>query len=383
MRAWFRTCPMQTSSGASHPEIWLSKDFSDDQRRSYEVDVRLGKPVDILSLKLNMIEDFRSQVLHARSTRISLFRSHEMEKVDKCPVCGSSSRNSQFRLNIDRGVYHQCSACSHYFIINGLSKAALEKFYSSNIHYASTYTDKRMTETRVRQVAIPKVEWMIEQFESLYGQKPQSVLDVGAGGGHFIYACKQLGMDARGIELSEASRKFCRKSFDFDLITLDFTKDWRTFSGVDVVTFWGVIEHVPNPMSLLNAAYSLLSGRKTFVVVEVPRWDSLSTAIQSLFPNSVVRHLDPLNHINCFTDSSLCTAFELSGFSPVAAWYFGMDAYELTTQLSYLLEDNGVINIIGKHIPSLQSAIDQGRLSDEIVLAGKPMRKPVPIKNAV
>jgi len=306
-----------------------------------------------------------------------------MEKVDKCPICATASKKSQFRLNIYGGMYYQCSSCNHYFLARRPSEAAIEKFYSSDIHYASTYTDKRITKTRVQQVAIPKAQWMVEQFETIYGLKPQSVLDVGAGGGHFVYACKQLGMESQGIEPSEVSREFCRKSFGFDLKALDFIKNWKAFTNIDVVTFWGVIEHVPNSMSFLNAAFRLLSGRKSLVIAGVPRWDSISTAIQSLFPNSVVRHLDPLGHINCFTDSSLATAFEISGFAPVAAWYFGMDAYELTTQLSYALKDNRIISTIGKHIPSLQIAIDQGQLSDEIVLAGRPMTKPVPMNNAV
>lgn len=369
---WLIIRPMNIPPGADHVEMWVSKDPPAHQERSYEVNVRLGKPIDILSLKLNMIEGFDSQVSHVSSTRTSLFESAEMEEVDKCPICGSSTQNSEFRLNIYGGLYHQCSVCSHFFVVKRPTKVALEQFYSSNVHYASTYTDKRITETRVRQVAIPKAEWMVEQFEKLYGRKPKSILDVGAGGGHFVYACRQLGIEAQGIELSEVSREFCRTNFGFDLGAIDFTKEWGAFSDVDVVTFWGVIEHVPNPMSLLNTAYQLLCGRKTLVIAEVPRWNCLSTAIQGLFPSSVVRHLDPLGHTNCFTDSSLATAFETSGFAPVAAWYFGMDAYELTTQLAYLLRKSPVISILGKHIPFLQSAIDQARLCDEIVLAAKP-----------
>lgn len=372
VKTWNRTSPMETSAYSSHKEIWTFKDSSNSLSQSYNVNVCLGKPVDILTLKLNMIDDFNSQVLYYRTTRTSLFKPGETEKVEKCPICGSPTRDNVFRLNIYGGLYHQCSICSHCFVIKRPTKTALKKFYSRDTHYASTYTDKRITETRIRQVAIPKAEWMIEQFELLYGRKPKSILDVGAGGGHFVYGCKQLGMEAQGIEVSEVSREFCRMNFGFDLEALDFTEDWEAFSDVDIITFWGIIEHVPEPMSLLNAAYKALSGRNTLAIAEVPRWNCLSTAIQSLFPTSVVRHLDPLGHINCFTDSSLSTAFVSSGFAPAAAWYFGMDAYELITQFSYFLKDNNVINLIGKYIPSLQSAIDQARLSDEIVLAGKP-----------
>ena len=107
--------------------------------------------------------------------------------------------------------------------------------------------------------------------------------------------------------------------------------------------------------------------------MSVPRWNCFGTVVQTAFPDSVVRHLDPLGHLHCFTDFSLATAFENSRFVPVAAWYFGMDAYELVTQLSFQMEQNSVIYTLGKHIPAFQQSIDDARLSDEIIMAGKPV----------
>lgn len=372
MAIWHRICPMQVSTECSHTETWVSKDSSDDKGRSYKVNVRLGKPIDILSLKETVIQNLASEAEYHKATRMSLFNSGELEEVNACPVCSSSVADSQFRLNIYGGRYHQCSACGHCFLIARPSESALKTFYATDSHYSSTYVDKQSLETRVKQVAAPKVEWMIEQFKLVYGRKPVSILDIGAGGGHFVYAARQLGLEAQGIEVSEASREFCRKNFGFELETVDFSQDWGMFSDVDIITFWGLIEHVPDPLGLLKSAHKALCGRETLMVASAPHWDSLSTAVQTLFSNSVVRHLDPLGHLHIFTDGSLATAFELSGFAPVAAWYFGMDAYELFTQLTMLINEK-VTRVGGELISALQSAIDRGRLSDSIVLAGRPL----------
>ena len=372
MAIWHRICPMQVSPDCSHTETWVSQDSSDSEGRSYKVNVRLGKPVDILSLKETVIRNLAAEVEYHKATRMSLFNSGELEEVIACPVCGSATADSQLRLNIYGGRYHQCSACGHCFLIARPSPSALKDFYATDSHYSSTYVDKKSLETRVKQVAIPKAEWMIEQFKLVYGRKPVSVLDIGAGGGHFVYAARQLGLEAQGIEVSQASREFCRESFGFELETVDFSQDWGRFSDVDIITFWGFIEHVPDPLALLKSAYQALGGRETMVIASAPRWDSFGTAVQTLFSNSVVRHLDPLGHLHIFTDGSLATAFELSGFAPVAAWYFGMDAYELFTQLA-LLTDDKVTGVGGELISTLQGAIDRGRLSDSIVLAGKPL----------
>ncbi len=334
--------------------------------QNFNIKVRLGKPIDILSLKCSMVEDFNSFASHVQKTRTILYGSDDLEHVDKCPICGSSSKNSEFRLEIYKAVYHQCSTCSHYFIINRPSKDAIETFYLNDTEYASTYTDKKSSETRLNQVAIPKAKWMIEQFESVYGYKPKSILDVGAGAGHFVHACKQLGMDAAGIELSKEDRQFCKKNFNVELKNIDFLKDWKMFSDVDIVTFWGVIEHTVNPVDFLKTAKKVISNRNGLVVAEVPRWSSFSTALQMPF------HLDPLGHINVFTDDSFLRAFKLANLTPVSSWYFGMDAFSLVMHLSRFLNDKSVMDKMKKHLPILQDAIDQNRFSDEMVIAGKP-----------
>ncbi len=369
MPVWHRICPLEVSPESSHTETWIARDSVGDPGRNYEVNVRLGKPIDILALKETVVENFAAQVEYHRKTRTALFSSAKLEKVAFCPVCNAPAGSAQFRVNIYGGRYCQCPACSHCFLTARPSQSALEAFYATNIQYAATYVDPKTLETRVKQVAAPKAEWMIEQFRLAYGRKPARVLDVGAGGGHFVYALRQMGIEAEGIETSQTSRKFCRQNFGFELAAVDFSGEWHKFSGVDVITFWGLIEHVPEPLSLFRAAYQALRGRETLLVSSAPNWNSFSTAVQTLFPDSVVRHLDPLGHLHIFTESSLATAFETSGFAPAAAWYCGMDIYELLTHLS--LDERGS-RIGGEMIAALQRSVDTGRLSDTIVLAGKP-----------
>ena len=368
MKKWSRIIPFE--SGNKQEEIWVCKDSKAEKR--YNVEVTLGKPIDILSLKLNMIEEFGSNVARIRDSRISLFKKDNLERVDLCPICKCETKDARVILNVYGARYAKCSNCSHYFIKERPIKKDLEEFYSKDIQYQSTYADKRTTETRVQQVAIPKAKWVIRHFERIYGRKPKSILDIGAGSGHFVHACRNLGIMTTGVELSKTGRSFCKENFGFELVNKDFIEEWKAFTDYEIITFWGVIEHVPYPLEMLNAASMILSGKEGLVIAEVPRWNCFSSAVQSVFSNSIVRHLDPLGHINCFTDSSLATAFKESNFDITAAWYFGMDAYELVTQISYILNDNKVIQKMGEYIPVFQDRLDLARLSDEVVFAGKP-----------
>jgi 2-polyprenyl-3-methyl-5-hydroxy-6-metoxy-1,4-benzoquinol methylase len=351
-------------------ETWIS---NTDQPNSYEVNVRYGKPVDICSLKLMDLEDLESCISEYRISRENLF-NHEKEKILNCPICNDDVINCEFKLNIYGAEYYHCKICDHYFLVEKPVKSVLEDFYKSSETSSNTYVDKRSLETRLYQVAMPKLEWVIKQFILQYDREPESILDVGAGGGHFVHACKKYGLDAQGIELSESSIKFSQENFNLNLNCGDFIKEKNEFKNFDIVTFWGVLEHIPYPNNFLKSAYEILKGRKTMIVASVPRWDCFGTAVQKSFPNSIIRHLDPMGHIHCFSDSSLASAFEMNGFAPCSAWYFGMDVYELMIQLSYHLHEDRIIDLLRPHLLALQNAIDQGCLSDELVLAGIPKK---------
>lgn len=367
IKEWSRIIPFESEN--KQDEIWIYKDSRTEKR--HNVEITLGKPIDILSLKLNMIRAFSSNLDRIRDSRISVFKSDNLRRVDLCPICKCETKDMQEILNVYGAGYYQCKNCSHCFVVDIPTEEALEEFYSKCSQYQSTYADRRTTETRVRQVAIPKAKWVIQQFERIYGRKPKRLLDIGAGSGHFVHACRNLGIVTNGVELSETGRIFCKENFGFELMNKDL-EEWKAFTDYEVITFWGVIEHVSYPLEMLNAASIALSGKEGLVITEVPRWNSFSSAIQSAFSNSIVRHLDPLGHINCFTDSSLATAFKETNFDIVAAWYFGMDAYELVTQISYLLNKNKDIQKMGEYIPVFQDRLDLARLSDEVVFAGKP-----------
>ncbi|OGF27347.1 hypothetical protein A2477_03860 [Candidatus Falkowbacteria bacterium RIFOXYC2_FULL_47_12] len=369
MKQWSRIIPFKSQN--SRMETWIYDDS--DIKKRYEVDVTLGKPIDITALKLNELENFHAQVVATRDSRTNLFQSVNMREVTLCPICQrKTDKNIPPIFEVYTAHYVQCPSCLHCYVATVPSDESLHRFYASNKEYQKIYTDKRTADIRVQQVALPKAEWAIHQYYKLYGKKPHSVLDVGAGSGHFVQACRSLGLKADGVEISESGREFCKTYFGFELANCDFTREWQRFKDYDMVTFWAVIEHVSNPMAMLAAGSKIVFGKEGLVVADVPRWDSFSTAVQNQFSNSVIRHLDPLGHINCFTDSSLATAYVLNNLDIVSAWYFGMDAYELVTQLSHALPDGKIIETLKSSIPAFQKSIDLAILSDEMVFAGKP-----------
>lgn len=363
---WYRTIPFK--SDFCRDEKWIYINNKNDIKE-FPVHVTLGKPVDIVQLKQNVLKDVKKNIEKIRQSRINFFSdSKNLNRVRNCPICGFQDFSDA--LSVYMVKYKKCHTCDHYFVEYQPVKNALKKFYSSDTSYQKTYADKQTTEVRLRDVAIPKAEWVVKQYKHNFGKEPTSILDVGAGSGHFVKACRMLGYKSDGLELSALGIEFCKKVFNITLFENDFIADYNRFTGYDIITFWGVIEHTITPLKMLSTAYKAFASKEGFLVASVPRWESMSTCIQKQFPNSINRHLDPLGHLHIFSDSSIALSFVKCGFCPTNAWYFGMDFYEMLIQLAlqgndiYLLENNKRI------IAQMQTSYDQALLSDEIVLAG-------------
>jgi hypothetical protein len=176
---------------------------------------------------------------------------------------------------------------------------------------------------------------------------------------------------AEGWELSAASRAFAKDVFDVELRGDEFVTTRP--EPADLVTFWGLLEYVPEPLSLLQAARARVARDSGLLVVEVPRFDALSTVVQAANPTSIARHMDPTSHINCFSDTSLMTALVRCGFEPVAAWYFGMDAYELLVQVALRTGCDQVFDACADMIPTLQASMDAGLQCDDLIVAARPV----------
>jgi len=344
-------------------------------KKNKEVEVILGKEIDIVSLKNDTVVGFKSRLKEIRDSRKNFYitQKNRLKKVNKCPICRWLVKNQAAIFSVYGAQYIQCQKCSHVFVEWIPDKTKIEKFYAQSEGYQRTYADSKTAQKRLHEIALPKALWLKRYFEKLYGRSPKKILDVGAGSGHFVKACKDLGLEADGLEFSRSGREFCKEIFGFELINKDFIKYAKDFKDYDVVTFWGVIEHVPNPTGMLAAASKIIA-KQGLVVAEVPRWGSLSTVIQGVFPESIIRHLDPLGHINCFTDESLFKAFSLNKLDISAVWYFGMDAYELVIQLANYLKEDTIIKGLKSLIPIFQKNVDLNLLSDEMVVAAVPRK---------
>ena len=373
MSKWFKQSPL-TNEGERTQEIWIRKD--NGKSREFPIDLYLGKKTDLLTLKKNIVESIKSKVEYYNKSRKELY-SGEGEYVEKCPVSGISTEKTKEIADIYGAKYVQTPDTGHVYVKNRPTQNTIHDFYLNNVTYAATYTDKSAAESRLNAIAVPWVNWTLEVYEKQYDKKPQRILDVGSGAGHFVEACRRAGLQAEGIELSESSREFAKEIWGFEMDDRDFIEAAVDYEGYDIVTFWGLLEHTPNPGRILDAAYQVVSKSKNggMVISKLPRWDSLSSASQRLNPETIIRHIDPMGHIMLFTDASAAELYYLHKFKPVAAWYYGMDVYETLMQIGNSTGKYDALVDTGSFQVELQQFVDEARFSDGLTIVGVPLDK--------
>lgn len=367
-----RLAPLDGVPAAQQAEQWIYRPARGGGERRFDVVVDVGKPFDVLGLKGAGLAEIRAYDASLRKMARRLYDDAAPRRtLHRCPACDAETGAASEALRVFGVPYHRCQACGHVFVLSQPAQAALDAVFAHSADHSSAYVDAATAERRITEIIMPKIAWTLAAYERQHGRRPARAIDVGAGGGHFVAGLQRSGIAGEGYELSAASRAFAAKTFGIALRAEDFLA--APAEPRDLMTFWGLLEYTPQPRRFLEAARRHLDPVSGLLVVEVPRANAISTAAQSIDGAVVARHMDPTSHVNCFTDSSLATALVECGFAPVAAWYFGMDAYELVIQSALRADDADLVARLADMIPAVQQSLDQGRQCDDLVMAAVPV----------
>jgi len=235
-----------------------------------------------------------------------------------------------------------------------------EDFYQKDTSYQATYADRQKAYYRLNNVADPKAKWVISVYEKHFKDNPFYLMDLGAGSGHFVRACRDLGLSAFGTEISQSGVNFAKEVFNVNLDKENV--DEMEIRKDQIITFFGFLEHLINPKKLLRKVRKSCN----MVVIEVPNWNSFSTTVQCL-TGQASRHAVPFEHLHMFTRRSLERLLKECGFKPIAWWFFGMDMFELSNQVAY--NSNLKAEDVYKGLSKFQNALDRREMSDFMTVA--------------
>jgi len=202
--------------------------------------------------------------------------------------------------------------------------------------------------------------WRLERLAPPVGK----LLDVGAGGGFFLRAARELGWQVCGIEPSEAACAFAREHFNLNLLQGEAEFVEPREAPFDAIHCAFVLEHIADPIALLHRLFAWLkpSGR---IWLEVPNeWNPLQKLLFSQVGEAwwVV----PRHHLNYFDGASLSNALTHSGFQILECYAsFPMEAMALAG-LNYVSKPE-----LGEQAHAWRMVFESRLLDGEPQLLGK------------
>lgn len=361
-RRWSRRRCMN-ADGPQYEEWTYERDGATDTLR---VRVSSGKAVDIKALKRN--SSFAEEACRVEEFRHAFPDKSAYNAQTRCPVCATPIAHARHEVTIWETPYYRCSSCGHAYAGEFPSEESVAAFYAGHCADGSYYIRDEEIELRLQEIYQPKLQWVVEAYREAYGRAPRSVLDLGAGAGHFLHACARIGMEAAGVEFDGIYRAWSQERFGLDLVADATALAEREF---DIVCSFNVIEHTVVPGEFLEL-HRRFMGEQSLCVLETPKYNSLTTAIQVLFPKVVRTHLVPFKHNHLFTDASLATLLHESGLRICDVWYFGQDMTELLFQAFNACGQEVDMDMVNGFMGAPQAALDAAGISDLILVAARP-----------
>jgi len=180
-----------------------------------------------------------------------------------CYLCKQPTR---FFLKAKNRIILRCSSCKLTYTLDitpfgGRVREDGEKFVTEYLREYSLF--KEYFDTIIKII--------------LKRKKPKLLLDVGCGVGIFMQNLKEIGWNAIGVDMSDASVEHA-KSRGLK-VKLGKIEDMKLKSNsFDVITLFQTIEHIEDPIKTLKKIYSLLR-KDGLLVITTPNEESLMAKI--------------------------------------------------------------------------------------------------------
>jgi len=206
----------------------------------------------------------------------------------QCPVCSIQglpflqAKDYNRRISTERFLYYKCPSCGLIYLLN--VPEDLGKYYPADYYTIPNDRESLLANSAREQY---KLE-IVQQFINM-----GRILEIGPALGTFAFLAKQSGFDVDVIEMDKQCCHFIQNELGIRAIQSDVPMAALAgLSGYNVITLWQVIEHLPDPWSVLKVAVEkLLPGG--ILVISAPNPDAFQFRIFGRFWT----HIDAPRHV--------------------------------------------------------------------------------------
>jgi len=238
------------------------------------------------------------------------------EILDYCTLCGSKKLVvADTECNICK-----CITCGYVFDNPRPSAIEIEAYYSSPSKYDG------WLEMESERVAL----WKRRLKKINRHKKTGTILDIGTGIGQFLWVAKDCFTKCYGTEVSDSAVDIAREKYKLDVIKGNIEE--IDFKGIvfDNITLFHVLEHVPNPLTVINKCYELLDDDGVLFIAVPNELFTLKNIVKKILGGIGIRkdkHIGKLGiprivldgtlgeiHLSHFTPTVLSSCLDRNGF---------------------------------------------------------------------
>lgn len=231
--------------------------------------------------------------------------------VEPCKLCGHAHFDAL--LNKDGFDLARCHACGLIFVSNPPTDEQRAHLYSFESGYhAVLNVDAASKAFHEREAAL---NLRVLRCHVQSGR----LLDIGCSTGIFLNAARASGWSGQGLEYSPDSSKIAREVHGLDVKTGELRADSYPPNSFDVVTFWDVIEHLPDPLATLSLVGGIMAPGG-LLVLKTPNADGLYPRLSLRLAHRLGfwGHAEPPGHLYQFNVATLTRLAQQAGFDVMA-----------------------------------------------------------------
>ncbi|MFQ6049521.1 MAG: class I SAM-dependent methyltransferase [Candidatus Paceibacterales bacterium] len=293
------------------------------------------------------------------------------DPVKKCFLCESSKRDILFKK--EGFTFFRCQECSFVYSDPQIKEDKLVSAYKSSLSN-DAWIDVLLSQTNYRY-DIKKYTTGLKKLEAF--RSPGKILDIGCSIGLFLKLARDRGWDPLGLELNTRAVKYAREKWNLPVIEKLLSEADFADATFDVVTLWGVIEHLKHPSEVLKEVQRILVPGG-YILTFCPNVESVVCRIL----HKEASCFDGRNHCGYFSPVTLGYLFKKCGFEVVEITSFQP---ELDTILNYLdfrnpylkesEKENPIKELIGSELSSvLEKILLDRKIGYKMMTLGRKIR---------
>ena len=268
-----------------------------------------------------------------------------------CPICESSNTELLTnKLRRGNGKVHFCKSCDLGFLQKMIVDA--KDYYDKE--YRKEYSHKaELNQTNAQEMFDIYVNYQEQRlvFLEKFSNDKESILEIGASAGQFLYHLKDKFKEINAIELDSNCCEFLKNKLNIscDERYLENSRFYKE-NHYSAVSAYQVLEHTSNPRSFLKDIYHVLK-KGGIAYVEVPNlYDPLLSVWDVPSYNSFYYHSA---HSFYYSEKSLSKLVKEAGFE-ILDISFTQD-YNILNHLNWIMNDKPQDNCkIGLSVPQLK-----------------------------